>query len=333
MSESATSKHPAPRLIADIGGTNARFALEVGGDIRAEHVLACAAYPTLTEAAQQYLRGADVAAFGAPHEACVAVACPVVGDHIAMTNHVWSFSARATRQALGLARLIFINDFTALALSLPHLPARGQQQIGGGSRIAGQAIALIGPGTGLGVSGLVPVGEGWVPLGGEGGHVTLPAMDEREFAVLRLLHRDHRHVSAERILSGPGLELLYRTLCELDGLSGEALSAEAITAQALSLNSGLCRETLTMFCGWLGTIAGDLALTLGARGGVFIGGGIAPRIPEFLAKSPFRARFEAKGRMAAYLAPIATVLITAQNPALIGCARAFFDASPRVEAG
>jgi glucokinase len=332
MNEGATPM-TLPRLIADVGGTNARFALEVDGSIRAEQVLACAAYPTLTAAAQHYLRSADAAALGAPREACVAVACPVVGDHIAMTNHVWSFSASATRQALGLARLIFINDFTALALSLLHLPAAGLQQIGGGSRIGGQAIALIGPGTGLGVSGLVPFGQGWVPLGGEGGHVTLPATEEREFAVLRRLHQDHRHVSAERVLSGPGLELLYKTLCELDGMRYEALSAEAISAQALAVGSGLCRETLSMFCAWLGTVAGDLALTLGARGGVFIGGGIAPRIPEFLAKSPFRARFEAKGRFAAYLAPIATLLITAHNPALIGCARAFFDPSPRVEAG
>ena len=333
MSESAMTKTLLPRLIADIGGTNARFALELGGSIHAEQVLACSAFPTLTAAAQHYLASADAATLGAPRAGCMAMACPVVGDHIAMTNHAWSFSASATREALGLARLIFINDFTALALSLPHLPPSGQQQIGEGSRIPGQAIALIGPGTGLGVSGLVPVGQGWVPLGGEGGHVTLPATEEREFAVLKRLHRDHRHVSAERVLSGPGLELLYRTLCELDGLSGEALSAEAITAQALSIGSGLCRETLTMFCAWLGTVAGDLALTLGARGGVFIGGGIAPRIPEFLAKSPFRARFEAKGRFAAYLAPIATVLITAHNPALIGCARAFSDPSPRVEAG
>jgi glucokinase len=322
-----------PRLIADIGGTNARFALERDGNIHAEQVLACAAYPTLTEAAQHYLRSTEVTAFGPPREACMAVACPVVGDHIAMTNHVWAFSASATRKALGFERLIFINDFTALALSLPHLPANGQQQIGSGSRMAGQSIALIGPGTGLGVSGLVPAGGGWVPLGGEGGHVTLPATEEREFAVLRRLHQEHRHVSAERVLSGPGLELLYRTLCELDGVSSEALSAEAITSQALSFGSGLSRETLTMFCGWLGTVAGDLALTLGARGGVFIGGGIAPRIADFLAKSPFRARFEAKGRFAPYLAPIATVLITAHNPALIGCARAFHDASPRVEAG
>jgi glucokinase len=191
---------------------------------------------------------------------------------------------------------------------------------------------LLGPGTGLGVSGLTVAGGIQTPIQGEGGHVTLPATNGREYALLAHLWRQFPHVSAERLLSGPGIELLYRSLCEVDGLPVEALSAQQITTRGLAQTAGPCRNTLEQFCAWLGTVAGDLALTLGARGGVYIGGGIVPRLGGFFAQSAFRARFEAKGRYAGYLAAIPVFVIHAPHPALLGCARAFTDPSPRLEA-
>lgn len=329
---SAGSADRVPRLIADIGGTNVRFAIAEGGRIGDEQAFACARYPDLAAAVADYLKkvGRDDA-MRRPREAALAIAAPLSGDRIEMTNHAWQFSARALRQALELERLIFLNDFTALALSIPYLPADGTQQVGGGKPQAGSAIGLLGPGTGLGVSGLVPTGNGWMPLAGEGGHATLAALSERQDAVLDSLREHYDHVSAERLLSGSGLELLYRTLCVLDGKTAQMLWSADITTRGLSGEDPVCREVLELFCGWLGLVAGNLALVLGAKGGIYIGGGIVPRLGTFFATSTFRTMFEAKGRFAAYVAPIPCYVIVAENPALIGCMRSFHDPSPRVE--
>lgn len=329
---SARDADTTPRLVADIGGTNARFAIAEQGRIDDEQSLVCANYPDPAAAAEDYLRrtgrGSGVRR---PREAALAIAAPLKGDRVEMTNHAWQFSARSLSQSLGLARLIFLNDFTALALSLPHLPADGRAQVGGAAADPHGPIAVIGPGTGLGVSGLVPAGDGWIPLQGEGGHATLAAYSERQYAVLEWLRSQYEHISAERLLSGSGLELLFRALCALDGRTAQALFAADISARGLSGEDATCREVLELFCNWLGLVAGNLALVLGATGGVYIGGGIVPRFGGFFAASTFRRAFESKGRFAAYLAPIPCYVITAQNPALLGCARSFVDASPRVE--
>jgi len=324
---------PRPRLIADIGGTNARFALLVAGEPTQEQVLPCNDYPGIVEAIEHYFAATDVTSGERrPREAAIAIANPITGDQIRMTNHVWAFSARATRQSLGLERLIFLNDFTALAMAIRHLPRGELEQIGGGRGMADAPVALIGPGTGLGVSGLIPAGVHWLPVQGEGGHVTLPPANEREMEVLRVLRQRFSHVSAERVVSGPGLVNLHAALATADGLVPESLDPPDITRRAMEGSCPVCREALDMFCAMLGTIAGNLVLTLGAVGGVYVGGGIVPRLGRFFAASPFRDRFEDKGRFADYLAPVPAWVIRTPRPAFIGVARAFSDPGPRLQA-
>ncbi len=310
----------APNLIADIGGTNARFALAFpDGRIGSECILSGADYPDLIQAAAAYLR--EVAG-PRPRRSAVAVATPISGDWIQFTNSPWSFSTEAARQALGLEQLLIINDFTALALALPLLGPDERRQVSEGTAVEKAPIGLIGPGTGLGVSGLVWSGHHWIPLETEGGHVTFSACDEREWAICRILQQRFDHVSPERLLSGPGLVNLYTALAELEGWSAEELVPADITDRALTGNCRHCVEVLELFCGALGAAAGNLALTLGARGGVYIGGGIVPRLGDFFDRSAFRTRFEAKGRFSDYLATIPTWVITAANPALRGVAAA-----------
>jgi glucokinase len=216
---------------------------------------------------------------------------------------------------------------------VPSLAQDERRQHGGGTPLADAPIGLIGPGTGLGVSGLLRSQGQWLALQGEGGHATLPPVDERETAVITLLRQQYSHVSAERVLCGDGLELLHRTLAAIDGLPDPGLAANELTRRTLDASDARCVATLAMFCGWLGNVAGNLALTLGARGGVYIGGGIIPRLGEHLANTPFRERFEAKGRFAGLLASIPVYVITARYPALLGCVQASVHASPRLQAG
>jgi glucokinase len=210
------------RLIADIGGTNARFALLEDSTRRDERVLACADYPDLATATQHYL-GLVSADTGArrPVEAAMAIASRITGDAIHMTNHVWQFSASQVRRGMGWKRFIVLNDFTALAMAVRHLPPEELESIGAGRSAPGMPLALLGPGTGLGVSGLVPAGAHWIPLQGEGGHVTLSVVSEREIAVYKQLRQRFSHVSAERAVTGPGLINLYRALCALEGVVPE----------------------------------------------------------------------------------------------------------------
>ena len=319
-----------PRLLADIGGTNARFALLQAGDIRDEQVLACADYPDIVAAVEFYLRGVGATTAGRrPQDAAMAIAGPITGDLIRMTNHPWQFSAAAVRRQLALQRLSFFNDFTALALSLRYLPANELEAVGNGRRVPNTPIALIGPGTGLGVSGLIYTGEHWIPLQGEGGHVTLAVMNEREIAMLGRLRQRFSHVSAERVLSGPGLVNLYDALCEVDGLIPEPLTPAAITQRANDGSCRTCLEAVHMFCGLLGTMAGNLVLTLGAVGGLYIGGGVVPHFGRLFAASHFRDRFEDKGRYAEYLAAVPVYLIRSPLPAFVGLAHSFTDPGPR----
>ncbi len=313
------------RLLADIGGTNARFAWQraPGAAIEDVRTLPCSAFATLADALLSYLESTGR---GTPAACALAIANPVLGDWVQMTNHHWRFSISALQQQFGFARLRVINDFTALALALPLLPREELRQVGGGDAVDDAAIALIGPGTGLGVSGLVPDGAGgWSPLEGEGGHVSLSASTPREQAVLAQLALWHGHVSAERAVSGQGLVNLHRALWALDQGAAAAPqpSAADITAAALAGADPSCAEALQLFCAFLGATAGNLALTLGARAGVYIGGGIVPRLGGVFLRSPFRARFEDKGRFSSYLAPIPVwVIESAQSPALLGAAAA-----------
>lgn len=310
------------RLIADIGGTNARFALLSEGSERPEReqTLPCASFPDLGAAAAHYLAGQ-----GNPPvtEAAVAVATPITSDRIKLTNNDWVFSVEQTRQALKLDRLRMVNDFTALALSLPLLGPGEYRQVGGGQAVPGTPIALLGAGTGLGVSGLVPSGSDWIPIQGEGGHTAFSPTTPREIEVLKVMWRQYDHVSTERLASGPGLVSLRESLTTIDSVAATPLTPEEIARCGMAATDPHCAEALEMFCGILGAAAANLCVTLGARAGVFIGGGIVPGLGPWFDRSIFRARFEQKGRFRDYVAAVPTFVITATNPALRGAARAF----------
>jgi len=313
----------SPRLLADIGGTNARFALETGkGAITAMLTLPCADYPRFEDAVHAYLAHFDTRV----EHAVIAIANPVDGDAIRMTNHDWAFSIAAARAELKLDTLLVVNDFTALAMALPVLAAGELVQVGGGVARAGSAIGLVGAGTGLGVSGLVPGNGRWVPLHSEGGHVAFSPLDEREVDVLRYCWQRFDHVSAERFVSGPGIALIREALAASRGASpAPELTPADIVARALSGGDALSREAVDCFCGMLGTVAANLAVTLGAQGGIYIGGGVVPKLGAYFADSPFRARFEKKGRFSAFTARIPTWVITAPYPALSGASAILAD--------
>jgi len=310
-----------PRLVGDIGGTNARFGLlrGPGQPLEAVQTLACADFPGPGEAIENYLAGNGLPR---PRWCAFGIANPVEGDAVRMTNHHWAFSIRELQDTLGLDRLLVLNDFTALALALPALGPADLVKVGGGTAAPRAAIGLLGVGTGLGISGLVPYDDDYAPIEGEGGHVTLAACDAREAALIAKLSTRYPHVSAERVLSGPGLVALYEAHAAVAGKPTEALTAADITTRGLAGDCPLCAATLHTFCAMLGTVAANLALVLGARGGIYIGGGIVPRLGDYFARSPFRARFEQKGRFSDYLARIPTYVIHAPYPALLGAARA-----------
>lgn len=308
-------------LVGDIGGTNARFALVEAGTTTLEHieVLPCRDYDNLDAAVQDYLARA-----GGPdlREACLAFACPVRDEHIKLTNAHWAFGKQAMREMLGLKVFKVVNDFTAMALGVPEVADERRVQLGGTAPLSGAPVLVIGPGTGLGVGGLVPAAGGWVPLATEGGHVDLIATDAREMAILQKLQVRFGRVSAERALCGEGLENLYRALREINGLPDQVLTASEITRLALAGQDDLAEATLDLFCALLGRVAGNAALTLGALGGVFLCGGILPRILEYVRHSRFRACFEDKGRMRAYLEPVPVWLVTEPYTGLLGAAAA-----------
>ncbi|MEO5375406.1 MAG: glucokinase [Alphaproteobacteria bacterium] len=308
---------PTLGLIADIGGTNARFALcESGGEVRDTLVLPCADYPGLAEAADAYL--SRVGPGSRPSVGAFAVASPVTSDQVSMTNHHWLFSIDATRRTLGLKRLRVVNDFVAVAHCVPRLSDQHRVPIGRGEPMAGAPVAILGPGTGLGVALLVPSETGWRAIPTEGGHVTLAAADDEESAVLGVLRRRFGHVSAERVLSGPGLVNLRSALATLAGLEAPPLDPAQVTESALARSDSLSVRALDMFLAMLGTTAGNLALSSGAMGGVHIAGGILPRMIDTLRASAFRPRFEEKGRFRDYLGRIPTYLITHPYPAFPG---------------
>lgn len=309
-----------PRLVGDIGGTNARFALIAAPEreIEAMRTLPCADFAGPAEAIEHYLAEN---ALPRPRWCAFGIANPVDGDFVKMTNHDWAFSIDALRERLGLEHLQVVNDFTALAMSLPVLSGADLVQVGGGKAVARRAIGLLGAGTGLGVSGLIPCGNDYVPLDGEGGHVTLAASNSHEAALIAWLATRYPHVSAERVLSGPGLVALYEAEAAVAGHTAEPLSAAEISSRALAGSSPLCVATVDTFCALLGTVAADLALILGAHGGIYIGGGIVPKLGDFFVGSRFRERFEQKGRFSDYLALIPTYVIHAPYPGLLGAAR------------
>ena len=318
------------RLLADIGATYARFCIERERG-RFEHVavLPCAEHAGFSAIVRAYL---DTLPGIRPRHGAVAIANPIEGDWVRMTNRDWAFSIRAAQRELELTTLLAVNNFTALAMALPHLGAAGRRQVGGSEPQPNGVIGLVGPGTGLGVSGLIPSGDRWVTLASEGGHVNFAPSDERELRVLQFAWKTHPRVSAERLLSGPGLELIHAALAREDG-AHPALAAADIVQRAVAGGDAVCTEALECFCGMLGAVASDLALTLGATGGIFVGGGIVPRLGDWFDRSPFRRRFEDKGRFRAYVTRIPTYVLTAENPAFLGISSLLADHVPDGDGG
>lgn len=312
-----------PRLVGDIGGTNARFAICEAPDAQPTHVAALKGdeFPTLQAAMRSYLDGLG----GPVPKACaIGIANPVDGDHLQMTNHTWGFSIEAVRREFGFDRFVVVNDFVALALALPALRPQELKPVGGGQAVPGATLGLVGAGTGLGVASLVFTQRGEaVAVGGEGGHVSLAPATHEEAAVIDSLQRRFGHASGERALSGPGLVNLYVALAEVRQQPAALEEPAAVLAAAMEGSDALAVAALDMFCALLGSVAGNLALTVGARGGMYIGGGIVPRMGGAFARSAFRQRFEAKGRFQGYLSEIPCWVIDAeQSPALLGASRA-----------
>jgi glucokinase len=303
--------------MADIGATTTRCALlDDKGHELAPEIFENADFTGLEGVLRIYLehrRESD-----RPSRAALAVAAPILGDEVQMVNIGWRFSQTALKQALGLKRLQVVNDFAANAWALPQLGGDDVVQVGGGTSVPRTTLATLGPGSGLGVSALVPSADGWAVMSGEGGHISMPAMTRDEQDVIALLRdRFDGHCSAERILSGPGLVNLYVALAELVRRGQPTVTPEDVTNLAKQ-GEPLARKTLAMFFTMLGTVAANLALVTGARGGIYIAGGIVPRLVDELQKSEFRVRFEAKGRYRGYLAAIPTFVITAPLPAFRG---------------
>lgn len=311
-----------PRLLGDIGGTNARWAWQASAGAALEDVSVqpCEDSGSIEESATRYLQSHGRSN---PVWAGIGIATAVAGDEVRLTNSHWRFSIAAFQKTMALQRCLVVNDFTALALSLPALTAADLCAVGGGAPVAGAAIALLGPGTGLGVSGLVPDATGsYSALSGEGGHVTLSASDDKEASLLAILRKKFHHVSAERVLSGAGLVNLYQALCALEGLVPRDLAPADVTDAAIARTDAQCVQAVAYFTRFLGHVAGNLALTLGSLGGVYIGGGVVPRLGDAFDALAFRQCFEDKGRYREWLAALPVWVITASTPALIGASRA-----------
>ena len=304
-------------IIADIGGTNMRIAqVDEQGAIVNIAIYTCAEHAGLAEILSNYI--AQYQLTDKKINACLAIACPVDNDLIVMTNLPWQFSQQALKADLQLQQLVLINDFTAIAHAIPQLKADQKVQIGVGQPIANKPISICGPGTGLGVANIVASDNGWLSLSGEGGHVDFAPVDQQEIDILTFLMKKYARVSYEQLLSGLGLEQIYQALSFIK--TGEALKlpAKEITLKAINNDCQLCAETLAQFCRVLGSFAGNLALTLGSYGGVYIAGGIVPRFIEYFQTSEFRSRFEAKGRMSGFNQPMPTFVVIEEQPGLLG---------------
>lgn len=303
-------------LIADIGATNTRCALlDDKGRLVSPEAFRNADFTGIEGLLRVYLEHRRASDW--PKRAALAVAAPILGDEVEMINIDWRFSQTALKQSLSLNRLLVINDFAAQAWALPAFSAQDIEAVGGGQSAPGTPRVVLGPGSGLGVSALLPAVDGWTAVSGEGGHATLPATDEEQEAVIRIIRESIGHCSMERVLSGPGLVRLYMALGRLAGRDVADVKPADVTRLA-SKGEPLARKTQDMFFAFLGTVASDLALTFGARGGVFLSGGILPHLIQAMAASSFRESFENKGRYREYLGSVPTYVVTADMPALKG---------------
>jgi glucokinase len=304
-------------LLGDIGATNARFALLNSGTLGPVQNFEAAKYRRFTDVLEAFLGEAADGREAHVHRAFLAVAGPVNGSRTKLTNTSWVIDTCELRNDFDL-QAVMVNDFAALAYSLPSLSIKDLSQIGGGHHDNLAPMAVVGPGSGLGVACLVPGLDRPVVLASEGGHATLASECEREDRILAHMRHRFGHVSAERAVSGPGLENIFQAITAIDNYGELAASAAEITISALENKCQRSREALDLFCAFLGSFAGNVALTFGACGGVYIGGGISPRILDFMHQSDFRQRFESKGKFRDYLRTIPTYVITHPAATLVG---------------
>jgi glucokinase len=303
-------------VLGDIGGTNARFAILQDGVLGGIEHLKVANYQQFADALDAFM--AMRADRRVIRHALFGVAGVLERERCVMTNNPWIVSADELRDRFGLSTIRIINDFEAVAWSLPHLAEEDLCKIGGRKPDPAAPKVVLGPGTGLGVAAYLKTKQGNLVVRSEGGHATLPSSSAYEDAIIAKLRQQFGHVSAERALSGSGLEILYHALASLEAQTPLELAAIEITQAAAAGNGGLCRVTVDIFCALLGSVAGNLALSFGAQGGVYIAGGIAPHLQDYLPVSQFRSRFEAKGRLTTYLESIPTYLILHNDPAFVG---------------
>ena len=309
-----------PVLVADIGGTNARFALAtIEGDIvsvGAMHAFRAEDYESIRDAADAFLEAVQAK----PSLACFAVAGPITDAIVEFTNSPWVLDIEKTKRQMNLNRLYAVNDFEALATGVRHLKPADFLEVKAGAGDPCAPVLVMGPGTGLGQALIVPAGDGDRVIPTEGGHVAFAPYNDEEIEVLRFVQREHKRVSIERLLSGRGLVNIHRALCAIAGTPRVSLQADEITRAALTKEFPIAVRAVEMFCAMLGSAAGDAVLSAGARGGVVLGGGIIPKIREAFLKSAFVERFLDKGRMRDYVASVPIRLITRDGAALVGAA-------------
>lgn len=305
------------KFVADVGGTNIRVARVTESGVADIKKYMCNDFASIDLAIAKYFSDMPEYSFS---QGCIAIACPVLGDQVEMTNHSWAFSQNALRSQLKLDALFVINDFTAVAHSLPVLGEEQVVQIGEGTAKENGNIAVFGPGTGLGVEHITMTSSGWQTLDGEGGHVDFAPVDETDVVVWRHLQSTLGRASAEEVMSGRGLHNIYTALANQASAPVVFTEPAQITDAALNGTCKIAEATLTQFCRIMGSFAGNLALNMATTGGIFIGGGIANRFPEFIQNSDFRARFEAKGQMKHYVKDIPTYLIAEPDHGLLGAA-------------
>jgi len=305
-------------LAGDIGGTNARFVLFVDGEFRPETFCAIpvAEYSDLCDVVEVYQqqigqRSVDQASFSVASTA-------EYGDEINLTNADLRFSISELRRRFSMRRAKVVNDFTAAALGVVCLSDDSLSLLHEGTAEHCGPCAVIGPGTGLGVSGLLHTGDYWLPLQGQGGHVSMGAQNERELIILNQMASVYGHVSAERYLSGTGIVDVYRSICAVEKTPVEYERAEQITTAAMDGSCAICGEVMSLFCKYLGVVTGDLALGLGSTGGIYLAGGIVPKLGDFFVQSSFLTHLHNKGRFSDFIADMPVKLVTGGEPALYG---------------
>lgn len=315
-----------PALVADIGGTNARFALaEIRGDavaVKDMQTFRAEDFENIRDAADAYLEAVAVK----PRQAAFAVAGPVTDAVIKFTNSPWVLDAAATQAALSLQKLLVVNDFEANAAGAPSLGADDLLTVKTGDGDPGAPVLVVGPGTGLGQALIVPTRSGRKVVPTEGGHVSFAPRTDIEIAVMQFIAKEHPRVSVERLLSGRGLVNIHRALCAINDTPRQSLRADEITAAALEGSYPIAVKAVDMFCAVLGRVVGDAVLATGARGGVVLAGGILPKIKEILLQSAFVESFLDKGRMRSYVEPVPVDLIIREGAALVGVAHILSEA-------